>query len=161
MARGRGKNAPDRADELAEREAALMATMLQAMTEGMPPAGAARMRQLSESGTALKVLKPEDMPLLAQYADFWQVYTDAREGYMSQPEGMRTREETATGFKANSDIKVMREASDQMMKIAKQTGLTPVARAQLRLTDSASASLMATAFPERMARMFELEHGKG
>ena len=42
MARGRGKNAPDRADELAEREAALMATMLQAMTDGMPPAGAAR-----------------------------------------------------------------------------------------------------------------------
>ena len=53
----------------------------------------------------------------------------------------------------------MAKAGDQMLKLAKQIGLTPVARAQMRLTDAASASIMATAFPDRVRAMFEASHG--
>ena len=159
MTRGRGKNAPDRSAQLAEADAEAVASLLMAAADSMPPAAAEVMRTVASSGTAARVLKPEDLALFEQYCMAYQVWRDARDSYLSQPAATRTREETQGGWKRNSDIDVMGMASDQMLKLAKQIGLTPVARAQMRLTDAASASIMATAFPDRVRAMFEASHG--
>lgn len=159
MTRGRGKNAPDRSAQLLDANAEAMASLLEAAAGSMPPHAAALMRTVAASDTAARVLKPEDLALFEQYCMAYQVWADARDSYLSQPAATRTREETQTGFRRNSDIDVMTKAGDQMLKLAKQIGLTPVARAQMRLTDAASASIMATAFPDRVRAMFEASHG--
>lgn len=158
MTRGRGKNAPDRSGEL--MDAAKLEAMLACVQPGLPEKAAQLMRSILLSDSALKVIKPEDMPLLEQYCMAYQVWSDAKDAYLSRPEEGRTRESTAKGYKRNSDIDVMSKASDQMIKIAKQIGLTPVARATLCLTNAASASMMATAFPGRVKAMFEAANGK-
>lgn len=158
MTRGRGKNAPDRGGELID--ASKLESLLESVQPDLPERAAELMKSILLSDSALKVLKPEDMPLLEQYCMAYQVWCDAKDAYLARPVDTRTRETTTMGHKRNSDIDVMSKASDQMIKIAKQIGLTPVARATLCLTNAASASMMATAFPGRVMAMFEAANGK-
>lgn len=161
MTKGRGKNAPDRSGQLLDANAASMAALLAGAAADMPPDARAMMETVASSESAMRVIKPEDLGLFEQYCMAYQVWCDARRSYLSQPAATRTREETQGGFKRNSDIDVMERASSMMLRVAKQIGLTPVARAQMRLTDAASASLMATAFPDRVKAMFEAAQNGG
>jgi len=159
MTKGRGKNAPDRSSDLTAQGVTILdAVALQPMTE--LPADAQKMwDSIASSDVALRILKPEDTPLLEQYCMAYQIWVDAKRSYAAA-EGMKTRELTANGSKRNVDIDVMSKASDQMLKIAKQIGLTPVARAQMSLTNTATASLVAANFPDRIAKMYEAANGK-
>ena len=157
MTRGRGKNAPDRSDEAI---AVPIDELVSLFRTPMPPAASAMLDMVLSSKTAASLLKPEDMPIVEQMCMMYQVWSDARASYEARPVETRTRERTLSGWKRNSDIDTMKMASDQMVKLAKQIGFSPVARATLNLTNAASASMMATAFPDRVRAMFEAANGE-
>lgn len=161
MTKGRGKNAPDRSAELLDRNAAEMAPIAAAALGGsLPPKAAELLQTIVASDTAMRIIKPEDLPLLELYCMQYQVYCDAKAAYLSQPAATRTREETVSGgLKRNSDIDVMAKAGERMVQLARQIGLTPIARAQLNLTNTAAASLMAANFGDRVAAMFDAAKG--
>jgi P27 family predicted phage terminase small subunit len=159
MTKGRGKNAPDRSDEMTAQGVTIVdAVALQPMTE-LPEDAQTMWDSIAGNDIALKILRPEDTPLLEQYCMAYQVWVDAKRSYAATS-GMKTREYTPNGSKRNVDIDVMAKASDQMLKIAKQIGLTPVARAQMSLTNTATASLVAANFPDRIMQMYEAANGK-
>jgi P27 family predicted phage terminase small subunit len=159
MAKGRGKNAPDRADEITAQGVTAEEVVFDAPSV-LPPRAQEMWDYITKTDSALRILCPEDTPLLEQYCMSYQIYHDARESYMALPACERTREDTLTGTKRNSDIDVMMRCSDQMVKIAKQLGLSPITRAQLKLTAAATSSLMSATFPERIRQMYEASNAR-
>lgn len=155
MSKGRGKNAPDRAEMITAQGVEIIDAEPLNPVFPLGPDAQAMWDRLTSQMQQLKMLKLEDVGMLQDYCMQYQIWCDAARSYLAEPPETRTRERTLTGTKRNTDIDIMASASDRMMKIAKQMGWSPAARSTLQLNQAITTGIMATALPEKIERMYQ------
>lgn len=160
MTRGRGKNAPDRSDLVASDGVALAQTEPVMCPEHLPDHAQSLWVHLMNQTYALRLIKPEDLFLLESLCMQYQMFRDAQQAYSEKGLEERLREETEAGSKRNTEIDIMTKTNDQMVKIAKIMGISPLVRSQMNLHNAAAASLMATDFPNKVKKLYEAANGK-
>lgn len=167
MARGRGKNAPDRSDIVMARDPSMLdAEVLDGLQSlevpgHLPEHAAAMWGHIVRQAVPMQLLHPEDTILLEMMCMEYQIYRDAMESYLSHPPRRRVREPVAGGgWKRNTDIDVMNSAMSQVLRISRQLGISPLARTVLNLNQAVATSMMSVAFPKKVERLFEKEEGR-
>jgi P27 family predicted phage terminase small subunit len=87
------------------------------------------------------LLQEQDYPMLVGYCQAYEIMQMAWRHLNSQPGDERILDETLVGFKTSDAFKVWRQAKSDMEATAKQLGFSPLARAQLNITNAAATSI--------------------
>jgi P27 family predicted phage terminase small subunit len=150
MAKGRGKNAPDRA-KIVKQPAQLAPDP----PEDLPPDGANMWREVVGALQEDNYLQRIDLPLVHSYCFAWQVLKSAERLMYDKanPNDFAIIQASPSGgTKASSIWTVWRQAQDQLLRIAKELGFSPLARAHIKITNAAADSLGFDLFDRFMAR---------
>ncbi|NTU88601.1 MAG: hypothetical protein HGA54_01650 [Actinobacteria bacterium] len=154
MTRGRGKNGPDRSGLMTAQGVEIIDANPIQCPSYLPPDATRLWIQLTRQSSLLQMLKEEDALVLESLCMQYQVWTDAKNGYLLLPPSTRTREETFNGFKRNSDIDVMDKAFDRIIKASKMLGISPLVRSQMNLNNAVAVNALASAFPGEIASLY-------
>lgn len=156
MARGRGKNGPDRSAELVPRNALDIAAP-DTLREDGKFLWDLTMAAIGNTGQ----LRLEDYPILLSYCETYEIMRmakrllDGEGGYDEDAEGDWRVIETyefgdRSGRKTSTPLEVYFKCQDRLLKLAKQLGFSPLARAQLKIINVATASFGMNALDKYM-----------
>lgn len=171
MTRGRGKNAADRSDELVIADFSSITPPDSLLADGKE-----LWTQTLQSLGPSCPLRFEDLPIFEAYCMTYQIMRSAQRIYNNEYEfgrefdrkcGDDTGEDWAiietyqigesSGRKMSTVVSIIFKSQDQMLKLASKLGFTPMARAQLKITNAAANSLGLDNF-EKYKRIAENEY---